>query len=347
MNSARSVRLVLCLALAFGLPLAGCQQSVVKKDTATAPAASTGFMGSRAPDIKVATEKAFAGVRKVVVAAFKVAFVEKKKLKAQARGSFLGGGTFGGRSSARVSLNGPDESTRQEIVDRAYADFVAALRARGYEVVDRGDLLAFEKYAATKKLAWPYATDASPYVLGAELSYYSPSGFEGVRLFLADGLGLAGGIGWSAPSMGAALYAEQTGTRVLSVNLVLDFANADSYESRTTSGLQVGQGLAVVSGSGLELIGGQSGTFSTNNGTIALGQPCFSPETFGEVVDVTPERNAGVELAANAVSALLGGGTNISREFEVRADPARFATMAAQVLNEADGALLDAMGSLR
>ena len=342
-------RLVVVALLTAGLALAGC--SATGGQGGSAPATSTGFLGKKRSDVEVDTGKAFAGAQQVVIGGFKVGFVEHKKMKAKAGGGFLGSG-FGGKSLAKVTLTGVDQATRQAIADAAYADFVSGLRAAGYDVVDRDVLLSSEAFSGAKTHATPYETNDSSLAVGADITYYVPSEFGGkIRIFMSDALGTGGALGWSNPSSAASKFAhERDGSiRVLAVNYLVDFANSESYGGMhtSTSSVSVYQGLSVKPSSGVGIIGGHGGTFSTAIGALRLGQAKYSTETFGEVVDVTSSASKTTETVVNVASALLGGGTNISRRYEVQADAGRFAALSGSVLVEANTALVEQMTALR
>ncbi|MES1944623.1 hypothetical protein PC39_10927 [Salinisphaera sp. PC39] len=342
-------RLAVVALLTAGLALAGC--SATGGQGGSAPGASTGFLGKKRSDIEVDKGKAFAGTQKVVIGGFKVGFVEYKKMKAKAGGGFLGSG-FGGKSLAKVTLAGVDETTRQVIVDAAYADFVSGLSAAGYEVVDRGVLLSSDAFSGAKTHAAPYETDDSTLAVGADVTYYVPTEFDGkIRIFMSDAMGLGGALGWSHPSSAATKFADEHdgALRVLVVNYLIDFANSENYGGMhtSTSSVSVYQGLSIKPDSGVEIIGGHGGTFSSAVGSLRLGQAKYSTETFGEVVDVTSSASKTTETVVNVASALLGGGTNVSRRYEVQADPGRFAALSGSLLAEANAALLEQMTALR
>lgn len=328
------------IAAAVLLTLNGC---VTTTNEGTVPGKSTGFLGRKQNDIKVTTDKAFAGAQKIAIGSFKVGFIEEGKSSAKA------GRGFGGKATAKLELTGVPDSVKQQITDAAYADFINQLKALGYEVIDYETLIQDADYAKSKAIDLPFKTDNSPYALGQEITYLAPSGFDGLRLFQKDGMGLKGGIGFNSPTMAAVKYAEQTGSKVVSVNYIVDFANAagSGGSFRSTASVSVGQGLSVKPGSGVELIGGQGGTFSKNNGSIELGQPVFTTETFAEVIEDTSTANKSIQYAANAVSLLGGMGSNISRSYEIRANPEQYKTLVNGLLNETSSRLISEMAALR
>ncbi len=318
--------------------LCSCQ-AVQKKEGGTAPAVQTGFLGKEKPKVDYVTPAAFTGTSKVAIASFKIGFMEEGKAIAKA------GTGFGGKSTAGLKLLGIDDALRQQVTDVMYDDFVQQLRNGGYEVVDRQELVESEPFRKVKDYEAPYRKKSSMFGSGNEMTYFTPSSFGG-RMYImpSDNLGM-GGLGFSNPLMASCEFAEKNGEiRVLYVTYVVDFANAEMRGGRwsTYSGVKIGQGLSVRTGSQLGIAGGHGGTFSKKNGSAALGQPCFTTEEFGEVVDVTSGAYKTVQVATNLLSAVTGGGTNQTREFEIKADPEKYRRLCQQVIAEANQQLVDA-----
>ena len=314
------------------------------------PAGGAGFLGIKSDDIEVDTEKAFKGADEVVIGSFKVGFVEYKKASATAGGGFLSGGGFGGKSKAKIRLSGVSDETKQAITNAAYEDFVVMLQNAGYTVIDRERLMGSEPFSQAETYPAPYQTEDSALAMYCTLNYYVPSGFQGVHFFMQDGISGVGGWGMKYPNSAAIEFAAQSGIRVLAINLLVDFANTEGSGGsfRSTSSVTVGEGLSVRHGSGLQFIGGHMGTFSTANGRVYLGQPVYSTENYAdEVADVTPEGNKVVEGAVNVLSAVLGGGANVTKEFEVRADQEKYSQIVSSLIKDADQAIVDTMSRLR
>lgn len=82
--------------------------------------------------------------KRVAVAGFRVVFITENTATAQVRASYMPGrDTSGASSSLRVVLNGVDQTTMQQITDKAYADFLAQLKFAGREVVPAEELKEF------------------------------------------------------------------------------------------------------------------------------------------------------------------------------------------------------------
>jgi len=103
----------------------------------------------------------------------------------------------------------------------------------------------------------------------------------------------------------------------------------------------------VPEGTRINLTGGEGGTFSTNNGKIALGQPVMSQTEFATVADSTTGVDQGMQIAANVIGVLGGIGTNSKKDFTFTADPAKYKAGAVEALNGATSALVGKAQSLR
>ena len=297
--------------------------------------------------LKTDVGDAFKGAEKVVIGGFKVGFVDYRYAAAQAKGSFLGGGTFGGKSSARIWLKGISDADRQKITDMAYANFVEALKKAGYQVVDRKVLEAASGYGDVPGYAVPYRDD--PMGSNTEISLFVPSNFGKVQFFLADG-GLGVAVPFSTKSMNviAAEFANKhPDTKVLAVNFLIDFAATENYAGRSYANVGVSDILSVLHGSSVWIYGGWGGTFSKDNGSIHATSGMVSTDPFGEVAEVTPEINSQVETAVNVISAFAGMGTNVSRHYEVKADPDRYTQVSETLLQAAGAQFIEKMVALR
>lgn len=326
--------------LAATTMLAACAVQGTSSGTAPEEASGGLFGMSKAEDLTVDTAAAFKDKKEVVIGSFQIAFLEEKKASNKAGGGLFGSG-FGGKSSANMTLVGLDTPRFQAITEAAYADFVQKLQAAGYTVVDRSTLAAHEDFKNVSSEVSPREEEGDLFGFGVTQKVVAPK---------AIGKLYAGGFGFSNPQVGAIGFADKTGTPVLFVNYTIDFANKSGghggYWSNSSS-LEVGQGLSVPPGGGISFVGGQAGTFSSANGSIKLGQPVFSTDTFGEVVNTNSEGYVAAETAVNVIGVLGGVGSNQSRSFEVKADPAKYTKVATKVLTDANAMLVHKMQALR
>ncbi len=308
-----------------------------------------GFLGlMKQDDLKVESAGAFKEAEDVIVASFKVGFIEKKSDKAQARGGLLGGGGFGGRSTAKMDLTGVNDSIRQEIAEQAYKDFISQLKAKGFKVSPASELLKNKDFAETKTYDTPYLDDQDGLLSsGAVTKYFQPKELGKIRFFLGDNVNMTGGFGFGNPTIVASNIAEKTNKKILSVTYIVDFSNAEGDSGVTYSTLQVGQGITVTPGSKLNFIGGEGSAFSSANGNITIGQPVYSTKEFGEVISTSSDAYKTAETALNLASALMGGGTNQTRSFTIKANPAKYKAVSLEVLKDANSGITGKMASLR
>lgn len=328
--------------------LASCSVSSTSGGTKPGEVKSGIFGLAKADDLKVDTEKAFQGVNDIIVGGFKIGFIESKTDKAQASGGLMGGG-FGGRSSAEMSLQGVNDSVKQDITEAAYKDFVANLKAKGYKVANSSELFNDKDFSGTKTYESPYVDDQDGLLTsGAVTKFFQPKEFGKMRFFAGESMNVMGGFAFGNPSAAATTFAEKSGKKVIHVVYIVDFSNAQDNSGITTSAINVGQGISVNPGSSkLGLIGGQGGTFSTVNGSITVGQPIYSTKTFGKVEGTSSDLYKGAEVALNLTTAILGGGTNIRREFVVKAEPAKYKAIATEVVKDTNAAIVGKMAGLK
>lgn len=324
--------------------LAGCSVQG-KSGGTTANEVKGGLFGmSRAENIQVEGAEAFKGKNQIIIGSFKVGFLEEKKEGSKAR---MGG--MGGKSTAHMKLNGIDSATMQQITEAAYADFVAKLKGAGYTVADRSALLASEEFKGASSDVAPLREEKSFFGSNNTVTYLSPKAL-GEKIYWAAGeAGRSGGFAFANSGMSAANYAGKSGTPVIFVSYLVDFANAEDQGGFTHSGVSVGQGLSVKPGGGINYYGApMGGTFSaTTIGSVKLGQPVSSSETFGELKGTTSDAAVAGEAALNIATSLLGGGSNQSRDFEINANPAQYKKVSTQVLGDANTQLTARMASLK
>lgn len=344
------LRNTICLMAAAGL-LSACA-AVTASDSASKPAAAkSGIFGmSTTSDVVVDNEKAFSGMNQVVIGSFKVAFVENKKASNKAGGGLMGNG-MGGRAKANMELKGLDMATMQFITDQAYKDFEAKLASAGYTVADRAQLLTYGGYANASAKPSPFKEEASFFGVSSDTTYMTPTGFGPVQFFQGE-YGKNDGMGFNSGAYAIAnKFAGEKGIPVISVAYLVDFANTGGHGGAwsMSASMQVSQGISVAPGSGIMKVGGwQGGTFSANpNGSVKLGQAVGSDVPFGTVETTTSGAEVAAETALNVVTAVLGGGTNQTRDFAITADPAKYQQIASTVLMQANTNVIGKMASMK
>ena len=287
--------------------------------------------------VNVEGEKAFVGVKKVVIGSFKIGFITTKKERAKA------GSGVGGNSTAMMELHGITPTVMQTITDKAYQDLLAQLQAAGYEVADRAQLNSSE-FGKSASKASPFTEEASFFGSDNTVTYVAPESIDKLYFFMGE-TDQKNGFNFNTPDMAASGFADKNKLPVMSVMYNLDFSSNKSETGAfaSFSAVEVGQALSVAPGSGFTLIGGQGGTFSTTNGSVRLGQAIASPNPFGEITNTSSDGLVVLETTVNAASALLGGGTNQSRDFSVTADPAKYSSGAENILKKTNADLIRSM----
>lgn len=322
----------------FGMIVAACTPSSTQGVVRGRAESSGPFGLMRTDDITVDTASAFKGQGRVMVGSFLVGFSTYDTASAKS-------GRNG--NAARNTLVGVDQSVMQRVVDDAYASLIASLKAQGYTVVDRAELLAAPGFAATKSYPNPYE-DSSGSLFGtsSRVSYLSPTGFGETKILLGDVFGTSGGFASDNPFIPAANYAKASGTRVIHATYVLGFVNA-TPGMKLTAMVEVGQGVtAKPSATKLGLLV-DTGGFATNNGTLSLGQPITSDREFATITNTTTGGAIAAEAAVGVLTGLMGGGGSVARDFSFVARPADYAAAAADVLVQVNTGFIAKLVSLK
>jgi hypothetical protein len=338
----------LALFTALLLSVSACGGVSSNSGTVAPTKQTSGFMGlATKDDVVIDTPKAFNGKKEVVIGNFKVAFVTFNKAKQVAKGGFLSGSSSWGKASAHMTLDGISDADMQAITEKAYADFVQTLKDNGYTVADRSPLESVKHYQKISIKSNPDKKEGS-FFSGAsdKLTVVSPKALP--FYYYPGEAGETGGFGFSSPGATYGEYAKESGIPVLSVFYTVDFANAGGYGGyRNWASLEVGQGMSVRPGSGVQFVGGLGGSFTHNIGSAMLGQAVFSEEKFGEVEDTTTDASKAGMVAANVLSVALGQGTSQHRNYAVKAKPEDYKKLANKILSEANDKIVSSMASNR
>lgn len=330
--------------------VSACGVQTMTQDVTTAGKQKGGFLGlSEAAEVSVDTADAFKGIDEVIIGGFLVGFDTYKYNKSQAGGGLMGGG-FGGKTTAKSTLKGVSHAQMQSITEAAYQDFVAELKSQGIKVASRSGLVASKDFADTRTYPNPYKNDTSGILKGGNTTYYfAPKALTPTRIFMGDIMDVSGGFAFGNASMGASTYAEKNGAKILHVVLHVNFVNADEQGgwASTSSTIKVGQGLSVSPASHVGVIGGQGGTFSTNIGSITIGQPITSDKKFADVEESTTGTMKTVTAVTN-VAGLLGGiGTNHSRDYNFNANASQYRAAVLDAIKDANDVFVGKMAELK
>ena len=276
---------------------------------------------------------AFKDGKNVVIGSFKIGFLQEKKDVPIKTVSDKDGKKLAIAAPGDVKLTGVDGALMQRITDAAYADFTARLKKKGYAVTDRNALLKNRDFAHANKQTSPVRKEASLFGSDSTITYVAPSAHG--NLYFVGESGESGGFGFSNPQVAAINYAEETKTQVLFVSYQLDFTDKEGSQK-----------VSILPGNGIRMIGGKGDTFNTANGTILLGQPIFSDASCGEVIDKTADGKQ-AKSSLSLLKAVLGGGTEKTRAFEMKANPVKYQAVSVKLLADANEKLASKMTSLR
>ncbi len=323
----------LFFACAVALVLQGCAVSSTN-EVVKPGVQKSGFMGlSKTADVKVSSPKALKNQSdKVVIGSFKVGFLTDGKAAAVAKGGYFSTSASSGKASARVHLLGISTEDLQKIADQIYNDFVAQLQAKGYTVIAAADLVNDAAYNALTDLgtASPEENVVINMIPTGKLTYVAPDSQK--LIYYIGEKKAAFAISIKTIQQSQAL-ADATGANVLAVNYIVNFAGADSHGGYTTSAsVKVGQSLRVVAGSSVTFYRGKKDPTAV----LTLGQPVASDETFATIDNITSKAGKALGTAVNVASALLGGGTSQSEEYNFNADAAKYSTEAVKVAKQAN-----------
>lgn len=341
------------LLTALLLTVSACAVSSKQTGVMQAQERSGGLFGmTKNAAVEVQSPEVFKGKNDIVIGGFKVGFNESKRLQNKASG-LLGGSGFGGKSTGLVKLENIDDATRQKITDEIYNSFVADLKAKGYNVKTYNEYAASEQFKSAKTSDFPYVNDSSGMLSSYGVTkYFSPASIGSKQPVYIGEIPATGSFGagfnFSNPAVAAGEYAAKNKTAVINVAYLVDFAGAGGHAGITSSSLEVGQLLSVDQGHFGLVSGPAGGTFSAaSSGNLTLGQPVASEKEFAEVVNTTSDAEAGLETATNVLTAVLGGGTNQTREFVFKADKAKYEEAALDALKKTNNLFLSKLAELK
>lgn len=328
-------------SLSLVLALSAC---VTATQDVTPAAKNTGLFGMAKGDMDVTSAKAFSGKKDVIIGGFKVSFVTEHQQTNSTRQHFLSSGAAG-HASAHTTLTGVSPAAMQALTDAAYSDFVSRLKAAGYNVVPATNLYQSKEFATIKQQETPFETKKPLLSMKGEATVFSPTHMP-LSFLPNQGDGM-GGFGKSSPLTAYMAYAGTAGTPVLDVFYVVNYAGFGGHRSVSSASVSVGHGMSVAAGSTVSIFGGQAGSFSSNNGTITLGQPVNSEKSFATVEELTSGAEKVAGYAINTAVGLLGSAKSIHRKYEVRANEGQYKAAAKDSLTKANAAFAAHMASLR
>jgi len=304
-----------------------------------------GFMGlSKTAEVTVTQPKTLKNQSdKVIIGSFKVGFITEGKVKAVAKGGMFSGSIHQGKATARVNLVGMTDELMKKIANDAYQQMVQELQTAGYTVLAADELTGQPEYAALQAAGETGPQKEIPVNLlgGGKVDYVAPDGMNVIYFVGEKKVAFLSSM--DTYNLAADL-SEATGANVLSVNYIVNFANAETHGGfKMTAGVKVGQGLSLVSGSSIGFYKGKK-AFA---GALALGQPVYSEKEFATIEKVTSKVEKAVGTAVNMASALLGGGTSQSEEYNFNVVPEQFTAGAVEITTKTNHKLVAKLAEYR
>lgn len=300
--------------------------------------------------VKVVQAKNLKGTQRVTIGQFTVGFLIERKDSAKAGGGLLGGG-FGGRSTVRSTLAGYTQHDLQRITDAAYADFAQRLAASGFTVDDRATLAAHPALAKAKGEAGPKEmTTVTGRDDKAKVLFVSASQTQPLRLLAGDvvasGFGAMGLMMSGTQAMnGFTAYAKDSGSNVVNVLYLVDFADSDEYGGwfRSSSAVKVKGSMALLPDqSKITVIGP-----NYKSATLSLARPVAVGGDFFDKADSMGRGEKTMNTIGNVIGLLGGVGTNSSKKFTFTARPGTYVTGATQATTDANDVLVSRLATLR
>ncbi len=324
--------------LASTLALSGCAVSS-SNDVMKPGERKGGFLGlAKVANILVDNPKAFTKQPdKVIIGSFKVAFLTENKSVASTRGMGARG-----HASAVVHLKGLTTAEMQKVTNTLYQQFINDLQAKGYVVMTKEELAAVPEYAALQDLGTPSPVEAvtANIALEGKGSYLAPEGMK--VIFYTGEKKMMFDMSVAAIQKSQAL-SDKTGAAVLAVHYVVNYINSDKYSGMTAS-IKVGQGISIAPGSGI-LYFKDKNTYAAG---IKLGQAVYSEDEFASVEKITSAAAKTLGTALNVASALMGGATSQSEEYNFTITSADdYIKAATGAGNKATGKLIDKLAENR
>ena len=312
------------------------------------PETRKGFLGKEKDAVSVETAQAFAEKKDVVIGSFKIGFVNYNKSSAKAGGGLLAVASATARTTMRSELEGVPPSTMQAITDAAYKDFIAKLKAQGYNVLDRSVLTSLPAYQKASSEENPVEIDSVAMAMDGDVLYFAPTG-QKLHLLIGDSAGIGGGFGYGNPSMAFSKAADENGLAFVSANYIVDFINSDisgGNYARTAS-VKIQPGLSVSPGSYVNMITGYDGTFSRNNGKVLLGQAIYSTDQYATLGETTSTGMKAANALSAGLGALAGVGTSDNNNYVVNANPVKYQSITAQLIKSTNDQLVSTMAAQR
>lgn len=323
--------------------LAGCVENVQVAQN-SAPVARKSSLFTKADEIELHGESSIKGERRVAVPLFRVAFYTEKDAGETAKGT---GSTGTATTSVDSNLLGIDQAVFQKVTDVAYQDFIAKLKAAGFEIIPYAEIARAQSFQGLDVVSSPHTEKA---LFGQDALYVAPNG---TKLALPGSVtGLSGAFSGGAAEKIVPKLVKEMQAAMIDVTYYVDYLNTTTegggwFSTRAT--VEIGQGIYVMPGSGA---GFQGYAASKCTGycpdmwsSAKLGQVIYSNEPVGELRDVTSDAAKTTEKVMNVIGGLLTGSVRQHREYELQGDPAKYQKVATEVLGTANQAIVSSLAA--
>src|SRR6185312_7625125 len=299
------------------------------------------------------------GQKNFALGAFRVTIVTEDTVAALAKGTFTGGNSASSRMTG--TLVGVDHDLMQKIADEVYADFMKQATAQGITFMDTANL-------AKKSPTYAAMEQATNFEEGRLGTFVIPTGQRSVPLG-ADGSkrvskgskGFMDAFRQTASMMDKAeankvfpQVAQEAGTTVLAVTIVVNFAN---FKGNGTSSFTMSAKTSIISGATLEGMtkgdaiastsimgwGAKTADCAQCMAQVALEGSVHSDVPIG-TLDTHSDMKAGDHIA-NGIAALAGGTTYSKKAAVINADPVAYETNVLLVAAQANDLLITALAN--
>lgn len=312
------------------LAMAACSATRISQDVKPEGMKEGVFVKTDVADMVIKADGAIKGEKKVAVPFFRVVFYTEND-----PGGFYSKGTTADSTfsvTIKSKLLGIDQATMQRITDAAYKDFIARLKAKGFEVLPLDKLKANAAYAKFESKSNPFVDKA---FFGSDSTYFAPTGLK------------MHGDGMSAISTGQVIgsIVKDEQVSVIDATYYISFLSQEFEKTLgMVSGVKVGQTLKVTEGSFLNFSGYQAsqckGYCPSMVANVTMGQPVYSNEEFGEMKDT-------VSTAEQVAMKVFGGLGKEVHKYELNADPEKYESIATGLVAKVAEKFADALASKR
>lgn len=324
------MRLIIFTALILSLTACmGARQS----DNVAAKTEKGGLFGmSKSSDIKLSGEEAVKGETNVAVPYFRVAFYTDENPGGYSNST-------GDTVTIKSKLIGVDSKLLQKVTDKAYANFVAQMKQKGFNVLPISSLAKSSTYKSIKQTNTQYKDEA---LFGPDAMYVTPSGMRVSDASITR-------------MMEIGKIMKELNSSIMDVTLYVSYISSQTETVAggfIATGVQVGQTSTVTPGSTMTFYGLEA---SKCNGycpnTVArakLGQPVYDTTKVGELKNVTTSGDKAGDVAMSVLSWVTPGKKmtlHDTNRYELHANPKTYEKVVTGVISNATEKLVNSLAA--